>query len=206
MPCWKSALIVAIFPLSDRWPQCLCVHKHVGLDSSVGRAPVRQSGGCRFKSRSRKFFFVYPNLSKICIQSVSLVAYYMIFIFKSRIFLWCIPYRLFPGCIVTWAWSLAKGQYMVAWLLTGAPEQRYWQNRETARYCSSVGRAPVRQYGGHRFKSRSSQFFFVYPNLSVHKHVKHVSLPLPHPLFLQVHLVFKPQKVTNMTYRKNIWI
>ena len=24
---------------------------------------------------------------------------------------WCIPYCLFPGRIVTWAWSLAKGQY-----------------------------------------------------------------------------------------------
>ena len=35
-------------------------------------------------------------------------------------------YCLFPGCIVTWAWSLAKGQYMVSLLiLTGAPEQRY---------------------------------------------------------------------------------
>ena len=44
------------------------------------------------------------------------------------------PYCLFPSCIVTWARSLAKGQYMymVSWLLTGAPEQRYWQNRETA--------------------------------------------------------------------------
>ena len=28
------------------------------------------------------------------------------------------PYCLFPGCIITWAWSLAKGQYMVEWLLT----------------------------------------------------------------------------------------
>ena len=26
------------------------------------------------------------------------------------------PYCLFPGCIVTWAWSLAKGQYMASWL------------------------------------------------------------------------------------------
>ena len=85
---------------------------------------------------------------------------YMIFIKKSRIPLWCIPYCLFPGRIVTWAWSLAKGQYMVSWLLTGAPEQRYWQNRETANVGldSSVGRAPVRQSGGRRFKSRSSQF------------------------------------------------
>ena len=56
---------------------------NVGLDSSVGRAPARQSGGRRFKSRSSKFFFVHPNLSKICTQSVSLVVYYMIFIFKK---------------------------------------------------------------------------------------------------------------------------
>ena len=77
------------------------------------------------------------------------------------------PYCLFPGCIVTWAWSLAKGQYMVERLLTGAPtpEQRYWQNRETANIglVSLVGRAPARQSGGRRFKSRSSQYFFVHP-------------------------------------------
>ena len=124
---------------------------------------------------------------------------------------------------------------MVSWLLTGAPEQRYWQNREIANVgldrrisnwasprtsalkprlsvsshntdarqtierltlssysaCvntenlvikpgsaqidvnfvnlkfvySSVGRAPARQSGGRRFKTRSSQFFFVHPNL-----------------------------------------
>ena len=49
-------------------------------------------------------------------------------------------------CIVTWEWSLAKEQYMVEWLLTGAtppppPQQRYWQNRETANLglVSSVG-------------------------------------------------------------------
>ena len=53
---------------------------NVGLDSSVGRAPARQSGGRRFKSRSSQFFFVHPNLSKICTQSVSLVVYYMTFI------------------------------------------------------------------------------------------------------------------------------
>ena len=49
---------------------------------------------------------------------------------------------------------------MVSWLLTGAPEQRYWQNRETANVGldSSVGRAPARQSGGRRFKSRSSHF------------------------------------------------
>ena len=57
---------------------------------------------------------------------------------------------------------------MVPWLLTGAPEQRYWQNRETANVGldSSVGRAPARQSEGCRFKSRSSKFFFVHPNLS----------------------------------------
>ena len=53
---------------------------NIGLDSSVGRAPACQSGGRRFKSCFSKFFFVYPNLSKICTQSVSLVVYYMIFI------------------------------------------------------------------------------------------------------------------------------
>ena len=75
------------------------------------------------------------------------------------------PYFLFPGCIVTRAWTLAKGQYMVSWLLTGAPEKRYWQNRETTNIglVSWVGRAPASQSGGRRFKSRSSQFFFVHP-------------------------------------------
>ena len=34
---------------------------NIGLVSSVGRAPARQSGGCRFKSCSRKFFFAHPN-------------------------------------------------------------------------------------------------------------------------------------------------
>ena len=50
-----------------------------------------------------------------------------------------------------------------------APEQRYWQNRETANVGldSSVGRAPARQSGGRRFKSRSSKFFFVHPNSSI---------------------------------------
>ena len=35
---------------------------NVGQDSSVGRAPARQSGGCR--SQCSNFFFVHPNLSK----------------------------------------------------------------------------------------------------------------------------------------------
>ena len=38
---------------------------NIGLVSSVGRAPARQSGGRRFKSRSRNFVFVHPTkLSK----------------------------------------------------------------------------------------------------------------------------------------------
>ena len=51
----------------------------------VGRAPARQSGGRRFKSRSSKYFFVHPNLSKICTQSVCLVVYYMIKIIKIQL-------------------------------------------------------------------------------------------------------------------------
>ena len=40
--------------------------------------------------------------------------------------------------------SLAKGQYMVSWLLTGTPEQRYWQNRETANVALEVaGSSPA---------------------------------------------------------------
>ena len=78
------------------------------------------------------------------------------------------PYCPLPGCIVTWAWSLAKGQYMVEWLLTGTPKQRYWQNRETTNIglVSSVGRAPARQSGGRRFKSRSRKFSLFIQNLS----------------------------------------
>ena len=38
---------------------------NVGLDSSVGRAPARQSGDRRFKSSSSKFFFVRPNVINI---------------------------------------------------------------------------------------------------------------------------------------------
>ena len=83
-------------------------------------------------------------------------------------------YCLFPACSVTWAWSLAQGQYMVSWLLTGAPEQRYWQNRETANIglVSSVGRAPARQSGGHRFKTRSSKFVFVHPKYTTQKRLR----------------------------------
>ena len=42
-----------------------------------------EPGGRRFKSRSSKFFFVHPNLSKICTQSISLVVYYMTFKFHD---------------------------------------------------------------------------------------------------------------------------
>ena len=47
------------------------------------------------------------------------------------------------------------------------PEQRNLQNRETANIglVSSVGRAPARQSGGRKFKSRSRQLFFVDPKL-----------------------------------------
>ena len=83
------------------------------------------------------------------------------------------PCCLFPGCIVTWAWSLANEQHGMNdfWLVTGAPpppKQRYWQNRETANIglVSSVGRALARQSGGRRFKSCSSQLFFVHPKFN----------------------------------------
>ena len=43
------------------------------------------------------------------------IAIFTIYLFKkSRSPSWCIPYCLFPGCMVTWAWSLAKGQKMVS--------------------------------------------------------------------------------------------
>ena len=37
---------------------------NIGLVGSVGRAPAHQSGGRRFKSRSRQFFFVHPKFIK----------------------------------------------------------------------------------------------------------------------------------------------
>ena len=51
-----------------------------------------------------------------------------------------------------------------------------------------VGRAPARQSGGRRFKSRSSQFFFVHPKFffqicdrsSTHLFLKEVGLPVSH--------------------------
>ena len=39
---------------------------NIGLVSSVGRAPARQSGGRRFKSCSGQFFFVHPKLLLSC--------------------------------------------------------------------------------------------------------------------------------------------
>ena len=118
-------------------------------------------------------FFVQPRVGKLNYTILNYTWSIILYIswwndFNQFILVKILPYCLFPGCIVTWAWSLAKGQYMVSWLLTGAPEQRYWQNRETANVGldSSVGRAPARQSGGRRFKSRSSKFFFVHPNLS----------------------------------------
>ena len=39
--------------------------------------------------------------------------------------------KLYKWCSSNLTLILAKGQYMVSWLLTAATEQRYWQNRET---------------------------------------------------------------------------
>ena len=38
---------------------------NAGLDSSVARAPARQSGGRRFQSHSRQYFLVHPNKSNM---------------------------------------------------------------------------------------------------------------------------------------------
>ena len=59
------------------------------------------------------------------------------------------------------------GKFLVMTSDWRTPNKRYWQNMETANIglVSSVSRAPARQSGGRRFKSRSSQFFFVYPEL-----------------------------------------
>ena len=80
---------------------------------------------------------------------------------KSHIPLRWSPGCRSPGCIVIWMWSLATLQLRVVWLLTGIPEQRYRQNRDTANIGldSSVGRAPARSFGGRWFESHSSQFF-----------------------------------------------
>ena len=66
---------------------------------------------------SRKFVFVHPNLSKNVPSQFSLwfITWYLegkkvVSPYDAS------PYCLFPGCIVTWVWSLAKGQYMVEWL------------------------------------------------------------------------------------------
>ena len=81
---------------------------------------------------------------------------------------WCIPYCLFPGCTVTWRDPWLKGSIWFHDFWLAPPEQRYWQNRETANVGqdSSVRRAPAHQSGGRRFKSRPSKFVFVHPNLS----------------------------------------
>ena len=120
------------------------------------------------------FWSIFLNSSIFflkCTQSVSLVFYYIIFIAKWCIPLWCVtasPYCLFPGCIVIWVWSLAKGQYMVSWLLTGAPTNKdidkIWR-LPIIGLVSSVGRAPACQSGGRRFKPYSSKFFFVHQKI-----------------------------------------
>ena len=116
---------------------CTCTCTCTCTCSSVGRVPARQSRGFE------KFSLFIQNVSKYAPSQYPIYR-------KSRIPLWYIPLlplsRLYMyhtvhvhTCTVhvTWAWSLAKGQYMVEWLLTGAlppplPEQGYWQNRETA--------------------------------------------------------------------------
>ena len=49
------------------WPRSSWVKNtqtaNAGLVSSVGRAPARQSGRRRFKSRSRQCLFVYPKFN-----------------------------------------------------------------------------------------------------------------------------------------------
>ena len=141
----------------------------------VGFEPVTSGFTCRHSTNWANL----PYIGGLPILSISLLllGFFFFFFFlggggapvRSHSTFWCTPYCLFLGWIVTWAWSLAKRQYMVEWLLTGAPhphQQRYWQNRETANtgLVSSVGRAPAHQSGGRRFKSSSSKFFFVHPN------------------------------------------
>ena len=52
---------------------------NIGLVSSVGRAPARQSRGRRFKSRSS--FYCSSKMYLKCTQSVSPVLYYMIYLY-----------------------------------------------------------------------------------------------------------------------------
>ena len=73
---------------------------NVGLNSSVGRAPARQSGGRRFKSRSSKSFFVHPNLSKICTQSVSLITQRNKLMKLQHVFKLCKNILKFESCIM----------------------------------------------------------------------------------------------------------
>ena len=91
------------------------------------------------------FSLFIQNYLKICTQSVSLVVYYMIFT-EKKLYPFMVHPLTLPRLYHNLGVILAKGQYMVEWLLTGAPPpQRYWQNRETANIglVSSVGRAPA---------------------------------------------------------------
>ena len=59
----------------------------VGLDSSVGRAPARQSGGRRFKSRSRlKLRHRLNGLLKVCSDCDDTVSLSKIAMFDKNIF------------------------------------------------------------------------------------------------------------------------
>ncbi len=87
----------------------------------------------------------------------------------------------FPGCIVNLGvipgYTAVTGWTASDWHKT--PEQRYWQNRETAnmRLDSSAGRALACYSGGRRFKSRSSQFVFVQPKVRMPTQPKYQDSP-----------------------------
>ena len=91
--------------------------------------PSRKSP--REMERCRCYLFIITLFIQIYLKSVpvSFPCGLLHDIYKKKSYPFMVhPLLPVPGCIVTWAWSLAKGQYMVSWLLTGAPEQRYWQN------------------------------------------------------------------------------
>ena len=100
---------------------------------------------CQYLCSSKMYLKMYPvsfpcgSLHDTCIYTKKVISPYSASPYSAS------PYCLFPGCIVTWAWSLAKGQYMVEWLLTVSTEQRYWQNTEIGNIglVSSVGRSQV---------------------------------------------------------------
>ena len=83
------------------------------------------------------------------------------------------------------------------------PEQRYWQNSETANIglVSSVGRVPACQSGGRRFKSRSSKLFFVHPKFIYML----IILSKPRILYLKGQGHFPLMKGTSIIKSKRLW-